>query len=64
MIKNNKKGANFISELTKVISNINTSHIMDKDSLETTIQEYARLSEFIWLKHSHSVNITKCSKEW
>jgi len=37
---------------------------MNKDSLKTIVQEYTRLSETIWLKHSHSVNITKCSKEW
>lgn len=37
IIINSKKEANFLLELIKVISNINTLHITAKDSLETIV---------------------------
>ena len=37
-------------------------NILDKESLESTIQEYARISDNIWYKHSQCVNITKNPK--
>ena len=39
-----------------------TMTILDKESLELIVQEYTRILESIWYKHSHCVNITKCSK--
>ena len=47
IIINSKKKANFLLELTKVISNIDTLHITDKDSLETIVQQYIRLYKSI-----------------
>jgi len=47
-----------------MIGNINTLSISNKETLETIIQEYARISESIWYKFSKNVNITKCSKVW
>ena len=47
-----------------VIGNINTSSIPDKESLETIVQKYARISKSIWYKFSQYVNITKYSKAW
>jgi len=47
IIKNSEKKANFLSKLTKVIRNINTLYIMNKDSLKSIVQEYVRLSESI-----------------
>ena len=52
IIRNSKKEINFISELTNTIENINTSSIPDKESLETTVQNYTRISECIWYKFS------------
>jgi len=64
IIRNSNKENNFILDLIKVIENINTMTIPDKESLELIVQEYTRISESIWYKHSHYVNITKCSKAW
>ena len=46
------------------IENIDTSSILDKELLETIVQEYARISKFIWYKFSQCINITKHSKVW
>ena len=43
------------------ISNINTSNIPNKESLETIIQKYTRISDY---KFSKNINITKYSKAW
>ena len=64
IIRNSKEKENFVSELTNMIGNINTLSIPNKETLETIIQEYARISESIWYKFSKNVNITKCSKVW
>ena len=45
-----------------IIENIDTSSILDKKTLEINIQEYTRISEFIWYKFSQYINITKYSK--
>ena len=55
IIRNSEEEENFI----KVIRNINTTTILDKDALENTVQEYARISETIWYKHLKYVNITR-----
>jgi len=47
-----------------VIRNINTSSIPNKETLKKIIQEYARISKFIWYKFSKNVNITRYSKAW
>ena len=38
--------------------------ILDRDSLELIVQEYARISETIQYKHLQYINITKQSKDW
>ena len=53
---------NFISKLIKVISTIDISSISNKESLKLIVKEYARMSEVIWHKFSHCINITKYSK--
>jgi len=55
IIRNSEEEENFI----KAIRNINTTTILDKDALENTVQEYARISETIWYKHLKYVNITR-----
>jgi len=44
IIRNSKEEENFILELKNAIGNINTSNILDKESLESIVQ--ARISEF------------------
>jgi len=63
-IRNSKKEVNFILELKNAIENIDISNILEKESLETIVQNYTRISESIWYKFSQCVNINKCSKEW
>ena len=64
IIKNSKEEANFISDLTKAVGNIDALHVQNKDSFEVIVQEYLRFSKSIWYKYLHCVNITKCSKAW
>ena len=45
-----------------IIRNTDTSNILSKESLETIIQEYTRISNSIWYKFSKNINITKHSK--
>jgi len=52
IIKNNKEKYKFIFELIKAIKKINTRHLIDKDSLELTVQEFANKLDVIWYKHS------------
>jgi len=47
IIKNSEKEENFISNLIKAIRNIDMIKILDKDSLELIVQEYAKISETI-----------------
>ena len=47
IVKNSKKEVKFMSELIKGFKNINTSNILDKNSLECIVQEYTVLSELI-----------------
>jgi len=60
----NSEEENFVSELMNVIRNIDTSSILDKESLETIVQKYVRISKSIWYKFSQYINITKYSKAW
>ena len=39
--------------------NIDIVNIIDKNSLESIVQEYANISESTWILHSQLVNITK-----
>ena len=51
IIRNSKEEEEkFVFENT--IENINTLSILDKETLETTVQEYIRISESIWYKFS------------
>jgi len=59
IINNSKKEENSVLKLKNVIENIDTSNIPNKESLESIVQEYVRISEVIWYKFSQYVNITK-----
>ena len=53
IIRNSKEEEEkFVFEITNTIENINTLSILDKETLETTVQEYIRISESIWYKFS------------
>jgi len=64
IIKNSEKEENFTSELIEVFSNIDTLYIVNKNALELIVQEYLRILNFIWYKHSQNINITRHSKAW
>jgi len=64
IIKDSKEKENFISNLTKVIRNIDISNIPDKEFLKLIVQEYIRILESTWYKYLQCVNITKYSKVW
>jgi len=64
IIRNSEEKENFISDLIKAIGSIDTMIILNKDDLENILQEYTRISEIIWYKHSRYVNITRRSKNW
>ena len=38
--------------------------ILNKDTLKNILQEYTRISETIWYKHSRYINITRTFKNW
>jgi len=46
------------------MSNIDTSDISNKESLEETVQKYITTLDSLWYKYSKSINITKHSKVW
>jgi len=39
--------------------NINIANIVDKNSLESIVQEYVNISELTWVLYSQLVNITR-----
>ena len=67
IIKNSKDEMKFtlfsmISE--ENIKKINTLHLTNKELLEFTVQEFARISNHMWQKHLKQVKITKQFKDW
>jgi len=46
------------------LKNINITDISSKESLESIVQEYIRLSNYTWYKFSKNVNITRYSMAW
>ena len=59
LVKNSKEEENFITELIRAITRLNTENIPSKEVLEQIIQKFT--NEF---KYSKVVNITKHSKVW
>jgi len=64
IIKNSKEEEKFIAELIEVVREINTSCLESKESLKVIVQEFSRIMDYLWQKHSKCVNITKHSKTW
>jgi len=42
----------FTSKVIENVKKINTLHLTNKESLEFTVQEFARISNCMWQKHS------------
>ena len=64
LVKNSKEEEEFIKELTKVITKLNTENISDEEMLEQTLQIFANNINRLWFKYSKVVNITKHLKVW
>jgi len=64
IIKGSKEDSKFTCELIENIKRINTSQLMDRKSLELAVQEFIRILNLLWQKHSKCIKITKHSKEW
>ena len=64
IIKNSEEETSFIKDLISLIRNLHTSNLLDKDSLERVVNEFAEAVEYAWEKNSKIVNITKHSKSW
>jgi len=64
IIKNSKDEIKFILISEENIKKINTLHLTNKELLEFTVQEFARISNHMWQKHLKQVKITKQFKDW
>ena len=64
IVKNSNEEKLFIEELIRVIKSVNTSDILNIESLEIDVLNLAYSVERTWEKHSKIVNITKHSKSW
>ena len=62
LVKNSEDKENFITELIRAISKLNTENISSKKTLEQIVQTFANNADRIWFKYSKVINITKYSK--
>ena len=59
IIKNSKDESEFIYDFIKTFQNINIRNIITIEFLESIVQEYADILEYVWQVHSWLVNITR-----
>jgi len=64
IIKNSEEEKEFINKLKVNMSNMNTTNILDSNTLEYLTQAFFFIAENLWNKYSKMANITKCSKAW
>jgi len=64
IIKNSEEEKEFINKLKVNISNMNTTDILDSNTLEYLTEAFFSIAENLWNKYSKISNITKCSKAW
>jgi len=61
--KDSEEKKNFITLLTKRVSNLNSSDIRTKEDLKILVQQVAYVFKNAWKNHSKLKHITKYSKE-
>ena len=61
--KDNQEEKDFVTSLTKKVSNLNSSDIKTKEDLESLVQQLAYMFENAWNRHFKLKRITKYSKE-
>jgi len=52
IIKNSDEEMKYIFEIIKNFKKVDTLHLMNKESLEFVVQEFATILDHIWQKHS------------
>ena len=63
-MKNSKKEASFIKDVSSIIKNLDASDMSDIDKLENIVNIFASNTEHAWRKNSKLVNVTRYSKSW
>jgi len=61
--KDSEEKKNFVTSLTKGVSNLNSSDIRTKEDLESLVQQLAYMFENVWNNHLKLKRIMKYSKE-
>ena len=64
IVKNSDEEKSFIKELIRVINPVNTSNLLNSDSLKIGVLDLTHFMKRIWEKYSKVVNITKHFKSW
>jgi len=64
IVKGSVEEKEFIKDMIKNITIINTSYLTDIKSLKRAIDLFAKAIESTWEKNSKIVNIFRCSKSW
>jgi len=64
ILKNSEEEEIFVKEIINIFKALNTLLIMNRESLEYTVNSLATRIEQAWLSNTKNVNITKHSKKW
>ena len=59
VIKNSEEEFEFTSDIVKNFKKINTMHLTSKELLEIVVQEFTRIQEHLWNKHSKQVKVIR-----
>jgi len=62
--KNSKEKEAFIKEAALIFKSLNTSNLLNHESLEQVVNSLAARVEQAWNANARRVNITKHSKKW
>ena len=63
-MKNSKKEASFIKDVSSIIKNLNISNMSDINKLENIVNILVSNTEHVWRKNSKLVNVTRHFKSW
>jgi len=64
IIKDSKKEAFFVKEVTTLVRNLNKSNLSDITSLDRVINKFTKAVISAWENNSKIINIMKHSKSW